>query len=261
VSHWVVQSELDGEPGWTGVLPTLERFAIPYSVHRVVPLIGELIPEPELQTDEVVCIGSYSMRHAARRNGWNPGVFDLAPHGFREQLRHWGEHMLNADSAIVALQDVVFVGARFVRPVEDTKVFTGRVFEAEEFADWRARMLAPDAGHRGTLRAETEVQISAPKDVYQEVRCWVVEGRVVTASTYKIGAVVTYTDRVDERFLEFAAELVDPQDGWNPEKAFCIDVCETRRGLKIVEINTINSSAFYAADMQKLVHSLDGLRR
>jgi hypothetical protein len=257
----VVQSELDGEPGWAGVLPTLERFAIPYSVHRVVPLIGELIPEPDIQTDEVVCIGSYSMRHAARRNGWNPGVFDLARHGFREQLRHWGEHMLNADSAIVALEEVAFVGARFVRPVEDTKVFTGRVFEAEEFTEWRARMLVPDARYHGTLRAETEVLVSAPKDLYQEVRCWVVEGRVVTASTYRIGGVVTYTDRVDERFLEFAAELVDVQDGWNPEKAFCLDVCETPRGMKIVEINTINSSAFYAADMQKLVHSLDGLRR
>ena len=261
MSHWVVQSALQGEPGWAAVVPTLERFAIPYSVHEVVPLIGDLIPEPELQTDEVICIGSYSMRHAARRYGWNPGVFDLAPHGFREQLRHWGEHMLNADSAIVPLQEAAFVGARFVRPVEDTKVFTGRIFESEEFTDWRARMLAPDAARYGTLRAETEVQVSAPKDVYQEVRCWVVEGRVVTASTYKVGAVVTYTDRVDERFLEFAAELVDPQDGWNPAKAFCLDVCETPGGLKAVEINTINSSAFYAADMQKLVHSLDGLRR
>src|SRR5205814_6286173 len=113
-----------------------------------------------------------------------------------------GEHMLNVDSAIVALRDALFVGERFVRPVEDTKVFTGRVFEAEEFAGWRARVLAPDARQRGTLRAETEVQISAPKDVYQEVRCWVVEGRVVTASTDKIGAMATYTACVDERFPE-----------------------------------------------------------
>jgi hypothetical protein len=54
---------------------------------------------------------------------------------------------------------------------------------------------------------------------------------------------------------------IDRQDGWNPEKAFCLDVCGTPGGLKVAEINAINSAAFYAADMQKLVLSLDGLRR
>jgi hypothetical protein len=61
------------------MVETLDRFELPYSVHRVVPFVGELLPEPELTTDDVICIGSYSMRHAAKKYGWNPGVFDLEP--------------------------------------------------------------------------------------------------------------------------------------------------------------------------------------
>ena len=161
--------------------------------------------------------------------------------------------MLNADSAIVALEDVVFFEARFVRPVEDTKVFTGRVFEAEEFVAWRAQMLAPDAGRRGTLRAETEVQISAPKDVYQEVRCWVVEGRGTQSSPTVIVSMSVSSSSLPSSSTR--------RMGGTLKRHSALMCAYTPRGLKIVEINTINSSAFYAADMQKLVHSLDGLRR
>ena len=40
---------------------------------------------------------------------------------------------------------------------------------------------------------------------------------------------------------------------WQPHDAFVIDVCYTEDGPKVVEINTINSCGFYAADIQKLV--------
>ena len=260
MSYWVLQSGLEHEPGWATMLDTLERFGIPHSVHKVVPFVGELITEPALATDDVLCIGSYSMRHAARRNRWNPGVFDLEPFGFDVQMQHWGQRMLNADSEIVAFKDARLDGARFVRPIDDTKVFAGRVFEADEFSAWQAKVVALEDGDPASLNADTLVQVSKPKDIYSEIRCWIVEGRVVTASVYRVGSSVTYTDQVEARFRDFAADLVSPS-GWNPEKAFCLDVCDTPDGLRVVEINTINSAGFYAADVQKLVMSLDGLRR
>jgi hypothetical protein len=246
------------------MVETLDRFELPYSVHRVVPFVGELLPEPELTTDDVICIGSYSMRHAAKKYGWNPGVFDLEPFDFDEQREHWGQHMLNADSEICTFGEVRFSdGPRFVRPVQDTKVFAGRVFDVEEFAEWQEKVIALGDGDDRSLNAATLVQVSAPKELHQEVRCWIVDGRVVTASTYKVGSSVSYSDQVDRRFIEFGSDRVDPAspDGWNPVRAFCLDVCDTPRGLRIVEINTINSAGFYAADMQKLVMSLDGVRR
>jgi hypothetical protein len=264
VSHWVLQSGLEHELGWATMVETLERFGLPYSLHRVVPFVGELLPEPLLTTDDVICIGSYSMRHAAKKYGWNPGVFDLESYGFLEQREHWGAHMLNADSEIWPFGEVRFAdGPRFVRPVEDTKVFAGKVFDVQEFGDWQMKVVALGEGDDRSLNAATLVQVSAPKALHHEVRFWIVDGRVVTASSYKVGSSVSYSSQVDSRFVEFASERVDAasSDGWNPVRAFCLDVCDTPNGLRIVEINTINSAGFYAADVQKLVMSLDGLKR
>ncbi len=231
-------------------------------MHEVVPFVGALIPEPDISTDNAICVGSYSMRHAARRYGWNPGVFDLEPYGFEEQRRHWGDHLLNADASIVPFKEVSLgSGSHFIRPVDDTKSFAGRVFDVGEFAEWQEKVVALGPGADISLNADTLVQVSAPKEILQEVRCWIAEGEVVTASTYKRGAMVVYSDQVDDRFIDFATELVSPPRGWSPQKAFCLDVCEIPGGLKIVEINSINSAGFYAADMQKLVMALDGLRR
>jgi hypothetical protein len=240
------------------MLETFERFAIPYSIHKVVPFVGELLPEPNPPSDDVVCMGSYSMRHYARKRGWNPGVFDLEPHDFQQQLNHWGGAMLNADSTIAAFADVRFEGKRFVRPIDDTKSFAGGLFAGDDFAKWRAGVVAMGEDIGSSLTGATLVQVSSPKTILQEVRCWMVEGRVITASVYRRGSRVVYSDEVELRFIEFAEALAVE---WSPEKAFCLDVCDTPEGLRVVEINTINSAGFYAADMQRLVMSLDGLRR
>jgi hypothetical protein len=240
------------------MLEALTRFSIPYSIHTVIPFVGELEPAPHPASDDVICMGSYAMRHYAKRMGWNPGVFDLEPYDFSVQLAHWGEAMLNADSAIAAYGEVRFEGERFVRPVDDAKAFTGAVFDSAEFAAWQHRVVALAEDIGTSLTAKTLVQVSSPKPIGQEIRCWVVDAKVVTASVYRVRQRVVHSALVDRRFVDFATDLAQR---WSPQRAFCLDVCETEAGLRVVEINTINSSGFYAADMQKLVLALDGLRR
>jgi hypothetical protein len=258
VTHWVLQSGWEYEAGWASMLDIFKRSDIPFSVHKVVPFVGDLVPEPTPLSDDVICIGSYTMRHYAKRRGWNPGVYDLEPHTFEFQRDHWGDAMLNADSEIVPFGEVRFDGLKFVRPVNDAKAFAGQVFEWDEFYKWQHNVveLAEDTGN--SLTAATLVQVSSPKTILQEVRCWVVEGRVVTASVYRRASRIIYSSEVEPRFIQFAGDLASV---WSPEKAFCLDVCDTPDGLRVVEINTINSAGFYAADMRKLITSLDGLRR
>ena len=238
------------------MLDTLERFQIPYSMHKVIPVAGDLEPEPRPVGNKVICMGSYAMRRAARKHGWNPGVFDLEPFDFETQLEHWGDALLNADSIVAPFADIRFTGERFVRPADDTKPFTGAVFTSEEFRQWQHRIVVLEENLGTSLTGRTMVQVSSPKAIQQEVRCWIVEGRVITSSIYRIGQRVHYSDRVDRRFIAFAEKLAQH---WSPLKAYCLDVCETLEGLKVVEINTINSAGFYAADMQKLVLALDDL--
>ena len=80
------------------------------------------------------------------------------------------------------------------------------------------------------------------------------DGEVVTQSLYKRGRQVVYSGDVDERVGLFVEQRLAE---WQPLETFVIDVCDGESGLKIVEINTLNSSAFYAADVVKLVAALE----
>lgn len=256
--HWILQNNLFNEDAYQTLLDTLERFGIRYSIHKVVPFVGELVPDPELDTKNVICMGSYSMRHAAKKSEWNPGVFDLEPFDFRVQLEHWGELMLNHDSVVSRFQDADFTDRdpHFVRPIHDSKVFAGRVYDYDEFWEWKRKVCVLEHDYGDSLTKDTLIQVCRPKEIYSEHRFWVVKGWIVTCSTYKIGDRVIYKpeNEVDDRFKEFVEGCVGP---WQPHDAFVIDVADTPDGIKIVEINTLNSAGFYAADMQKLVMALE----
>lgn len=268
--HWILQDNLFNEVAYQKLLETLERFQIPYSIHKVIPFIGELTPEPELETTNVICMGSYSLRHAAKKAGWYPGVFDLEPHNFNEQMKHWGQYMLNADAVVSRFEDAVFTeDIMFIRPIEDSKVFAGTVMDKAEFQEWQRKVCVLEEDFGTSLTKNTLIQVCKPKKIYAEYRFWIVNGYPVTSSLYKRGDRVIYSPDVDDhvkRFVDMILKTKNNQtsitlsmanDGWMPDDAWCLDVCETPEGMKVVEIGTINSCGFYAANMTDLVLSLE----
>lgn len=268
--HWILQTNLFDEAGYDALVEQLERFNIPYSVHKVVPFVGDLIPEPELDTDNVICMGSYSMRHIAKKKGWYPGVFDLEPYDFREQLKHWGTEMLNHDSVVSRFEDCNFDEEHmFLRPIHDSKSFAGRVFDKQEFYDWKRKVCVLEQDDGSSLDKDTLIQRCYPKTIYAEYRFWIVQQRVVTASLYKRGGRVIYSDQIDPHVYRYVNQILKTKDqrtditlsmandGWAPQPAFVLDVAETDEGMKVVEINTLNSAGFYAGNMTDLVLHLE----
>ncbi|MFZ6757957.1 ATP-grasp domain-containing protein [Undibacterium sp. Ji50W] len=253
--HWIIQNNIFSETGWDQLLQTIDRFGLAHSVHKVVPFVGELEPPAVLNHTNVICIGSYSMRHVAKREGWIPGVFDLFEQDFEQQLKHWGEHMLNAGSVISSFEDAVFTEElMFIRPTNDAKYFAGRVLSREEFETWQRQVCDLKLEDGSSLTPQTMIQVVKPITIYCEARFWVVKGNVITKSIYKRGDRVIYASDVDDSFTAYVEERIKE---WQPHDAFVIDVCDTENGLKIVEINTLNSSGFYAGDVQKLVLALE----
>jgi hypothetical protein len=253
--HWILHQNFLAETAWDRLITALDRFQIDYSIHGVTPKVGDLIPAPTLRHQNVICIGSYSMRHTANRNGWQPGIFDLFAQDFEQQRSHWGQHMLNFNSVVCAVEDAEWAGKPvFVRPAQDTKTFSGRVFTTAEFRDWQRSICDPQANHETSLTPQTVIQMSSPIEIYAEYRFWIVKGKIVTQSLYKRGSQVVYGSDVDERLVAFVR---DRMTEWLPHETFVIDVCDTANGVKIVEINTLNSSGLYAADIQRLVLALE----
>ncbi|AKG23038.1 ATP-grasp domain-containing protein [Calothrix sp. 336/3] len=253
--HWVLQEGFVSEAGWEELIATLERFGISYSVHHVVPRVGNIVPDLSIDHNNIICIGSYAMRHVASRQGWIPGVFDLFAYDFKQQRLHWGEHLLNFHSTVCTLEHARFALPKmFVRPIHDSKHFSGRVFNQEDFVTWQRSICESTMNHNTSLTPQTKIQLSRPISIYAEYRFWIVGDEIVTQSLYKRGGQVYYHRDVDEPIASFARARVNE---WAPHEAFVIDICNSELGVKIVEINTINSSGFYAADVQRLVLKLE----
>lgn len=258
--HWVLQDNLYSEEGWEALVGALERLGFPYSVHRCVPFVGTLEPEPPPFDSPVIVMGSYSMARHAHTYGWKPGAW-LDSLDFRTQREHWGDLMLNADARCTTIGALAGPIERpcFVRPVHDTKGFTGTVFDDPSWQEFRDGVfrVAEDSS-RPTVTPCDEILVCSIKEIWSETRTWVVDGRVVTASGYKFGTTKRYTPphQVDDYITAFAQACTDR---WCPNAAFVLDVADTPAGLKIVEINNLNAAGFYRGDMQKLVVALANL--
>lgn len=253
---WVLQKNLFNERAFQSLQDQLVVQDTPHAVVQLRPFVHEIEPDVEIDGPVFVC-GSTGLRHVARRKGWQPGYFDDNL-DYRLLLRHYGARMLNEDARVMPLRDAaVTEDVAFVRPVGDDKQFSGQVMAKAEFAEWRSRVVALEGESTyTTLGADDLVVIARAKPVFAEYRFYVVDGRVVTGSLYKRGDRVHYDSHVDGRVTDFAQSCAD---AWCPNRAFCLDVADTPDGLKVLEINAINSSGFYACDMGRFVNAINNL--
>lgn len=271
--HWLLQTNLYSEDGWDALVSALERLEKPYSVHKVIPFSdGQLDPDPGLPDGaRAIVMGSYTMARYAAARGWKPGAY-LENLDFEIQREHWGERMLNYDAIITRFDEVseIIVDGRcepfFLRPVHDSKAFTGFVCDWPYYQEWLAGLLRmPETADPvndllgvNVLTLATPVMICRKKEIWTETRTWVVGGEVVTASGYKTGTLKRYTapDQVDQHVIDFAQARADE---WCPNRAFVLDVAETEDGLRIVEVNNLNSAGFYKGDVQVLLNAIEEL--
>lgn len=259
--RWVLQNNIFNEEGFGSLVDVLTRFGIVFSEHKVIPFIGELMPEPEIDDGEpVIVMGSYSMALYADKKGWVPGSFANDSHDFRVQLPHWQDHMVNAAAKVVPFHMVKMSAVPFfIRPVDDTKSFPGTVMDWGQYCEWRDQILGlSQEDNYSTITEETMVMVSPLVNIYREYRLWVVDGKIVTASLYKEGTRVRYDSLVEDHVIDFASQFVG-SGKWEPARAYCLDIFDTENGLKIGEVNNINSAGLYKADIQKLVYALNNM--
>ena len=241
----------------------LDRLKIPYTWHKVVPFIGELMPTPVVcDANAVVMFGSYSLWRFAETNGLRPGVFKIRP--FVHEAA-WHPFLLNgADALFLTLRDVPQKLPNdgsdwFLRPVEDSKEEPGNVKSTGEIIQLANKVLALDEAEipNGSLRHDTRLMFTKPVHILKEWRLWVVRGRIVTYSLYKEGARVVYRHEIDDDALDLAKRLLEANPEYSP--AYVIDICRTDEGLKMLETNCINAAGFYEADLVKLASAIDEL--
>jgi hypothetical protein len=267
MTHWVIQNNIFAEEGFESLMTVLNRFHLPYTLVKVIPFVGELeAVEGELPPDgaDAVVMGSYTLSRVAKQRNWKPGAW-LDNLDFEIQRNHWGDRMLNYDAVITTFDGVPFQPEPFfLRPVHDTKAFTGMMVDWGYYESWRdsLRRLPETADPVNDplgvnlLTKDTPVMVCSKKEIYSETRFWVVDSIPVTWSGYKTGTLKRYLSPDDvDTFLRGYA--VGVSSVWSPNRAYVLDVANTSEGPKIVEVNNLNSAGWYKADLYRLVEAIE----
>lgn len=258
---WLIQSNLN-DNGYKNLLKSLSEYEsnIEYHMIDIIPFSLEYnIPNNILKSDTVIVYGSQSLVDYMKSNGYSPVGYCNENFNYNVWKENYGELLLNYDSIVGKLHEVdTNLEKFFIRPLKDDKSFAGMVIDAEKFKQWRDSILS--ITDYCTINSETEVSISSIKNIINEHRFFVIDGKISTYSQYVENGKVSYSKNINADVMEFALKAIKK---WNPDKAYCLDIATvlTNNKLehKIIEINCINTCGLYASDTDCYVRDMTTL--
>lgn len=181
-------------------------------------------------------------RLAKQNTEWFPGSFYGGNHLYEVYSRYYGEHLLNHQVSIHKISEDLIWGSgetKFIKPYNEAKIFTGKVFTE---AEWRDFVVESIESKLNRITEDSLVQVSEAKRTIKEARLWIIGGQIIDGGYYKFNDDAPFEEKVAEDGFAFAKEMIRL---FNLEEAFVMDICLTDKGWRIVEINCINSSGFY----------------
>lgn len=259
--QWIVQNKSYNNDGLSRLIAALNKKKSKYQLIDVIPFSHELVPEP-IVTEACVVMGTNTLVKLAKKYNWSPGAWMNENFRFERWLEYYGENLLNHDATVCRFGDAAFEGTAFVRPCEDLKAFSGMEINGEDFEMWRDLTIEGDSINNTIdsriLSPDLPVLISKIKNIYLECRLFVVDGEIVASSRYKIEGRVISSDYVDQGIIDYAKKMIAI---WQPARAFVMDIAQLGNDeYKIVEINCLNGSGFYSANVDNIVDAIEAMQ-
>lgn len=238
---FLIQKNIFLDPDHYKVFEALDELKIEYDTINILPNATEI--EYETSRKDVFVYGSVTIaRLAKQKTNWKPGSFYGGNHLYEAYSKFYGENLLNSQAKVYKISDKIpwIEGkTQFIKPFEEAKIFTGKVFTESEWKDFVFEALKST---NNRIDENALVQVSETKKTLKEARIWIVGGEIIDGGYYKFSDEVSFEANVSIEGLEFAKQMIALH---NLENAFVMDICLTDEGWKIVEINCINSSGFY----------------
>lgn len=257
---FIVQHNMMNEDSLKKIKQALEVNNIPHQFVGVIPFSHEITTDEPLVSTDFLPYGSTLMTNLTGPDGlkWRGNYFD--PVTFRaERWNAVRDDMLNTDIVCRIDYAVKFLRTQtpksmwFTRPCEDLKQFSGMVIEAEECADWFEDAMACESSGSYQLSPDTMVVISTPRNIQAEWRWFVVDGKVISGSLYRLKGEMHQKNEIDSWVISEAQRFADV---WLPHRNCCMDLALVDNEVKVIEFNTINSSGLYDHDANAIIKAL-----
>ncbi len=252
--YFLIQANVYSDPDHYKIFDALEELNIDYGIINIPPNAERI----DFRTDrkDVFVYGSVTIARLAKQNpDWLPGSFYGGNHLYEVYSEYYGENLLNHNVSVHKISEALNwkkEELRFIKPYNEAKIFTGKVFNEAEWKDFVFEALENQSNR---ITEDSLIQVSEAKLPVKEARLWIVGGKIIDAGYYKFSDHVPFEEQVSEEGLSFAVEMIRL---FNLEEAFVMDICLTGEGWKIVEINCINSSGFYPnTNVKSIIRALN----
>lgn len=257
--RWLMQSIFDTDPKVIEIKNNLNRLDISYTNCKVIPFSEDEIEFEDdntyesLKNEFIFVYGSYTLARISKLY-FSPASF-ISPNLSIDNLYlHYGNEMFNSDMVVGSINDIDAIDNKFfIRPTEDTKSFCGEVVTREWYNEWKKKIMDTPLENYSTITKNTKISMARIKQIDQEVRCFVIDDKVVTASQYKQNGSPFFHPHVDDYIIDYVNNVIKT---WKPDDAFCMDIALTNGIPKILETNCINSSGLYCIDTQKFIMAI-----
>ncbi len=254
---WVVQSNLTSDRYvYVNLVDIFLKHNIPFEFVKVIPFSEEL---PKFNHERInVFYGSttfinnlYKTNQEYILNGvfFNPETFKMDLY-----LKHWGDLMLNSGGEMTSfkklLEEDKYADDRllFIRPNDDSKLFSGQVKSFSEIKNWQKNI---GAIKDDLLTEDTAILVAEPYKINKEWRNIIINGKVISSSRYyKDGLLSKSADDIPKEVIDLchkACEIFTPHD------IFAMDIAETGGEYYILECGCFNSVGFYDLDMEEVI--------
>ena len=168
--------------------------------------------------------------------------------------RKYGDKCLNWPNIRTTLGDSLLCeqcelfrqdGMVFVRPDRDNKAFNGKLMSVDDLNNWVDKMSCD----KNLLLLEPII-ISSPVNIEKEYRLFIIDGKVVSGSLYRVDGELIVDKFVPKYVIDFSEKMAEI---YSPSRVFVIDIADVFGGLYVIEVGCFNSAGFYASDIEKIV--------
>jgi hypothetical protein len=256
--RWVIQNNLIAENDLKVIQNSCKNIGVEFEEVLVVPFSSEL-PKFTLDNKTNIYYGSTTFMNNIYNQLDKPiGLFyNHETFTMENYIEKWGEYMLNSESKIVTVFDILAIGYEdneteyFVRPNGDGKEFDGQVMKLKDLSPFLERHLKYDS----SITVNTKILVGPAYNIKKEWRNYIVDGKVVTSSLYRENFNLKKSNSdIPDSMLKFVEERLTE---YQPHDNFAMDIAVTNDGTYyIIECGCLNSVGFYHADISKIVEKV-----
>jgi hypothetical protein len=198
-----------------------------------------------------ICYGPSFVPRALGRPDLDPGIFfDVEAFRWSSFATNWQGLMLSEGYPMTIAEALQANFATvFARPDADSKAFDGGLYQYSGLEETLRR-----AQSRGLLSETDLVVLATPVAVEAEWRTFIVDGEVVSASSYRKDGRATIDEFVPYAVTDLAAHAASI---WSPADVFCLDVAKSGDRYGLVEANCFAASRFYGADASTILKTVN----